>query len=104
MNLATIKRYKYFFQQLNEPIVIEAESRNKADSILISLNNKSGNWLDIKDLFDLRVESLVIGVSNKKVKDKNYIWVGKKYTQNGWMEEKEYLKIVINNKKQHNES
>jgi hypothetical protein len=88
MNLATIKRYKYFFQQLNEPIVIEAESRNKADSILISLNNKSGNWLDIKDLFDLRVESLVIGVSNKK----------------GWMEEKEYLKIVINNKKQHNES
>ena len=101
--MAKIKRYKYYFQQLKEPLIIEAESRNVADSILISLNNKSGNWLSINDLVDLRIESLVIGVSNKKIKDKNYIWVGKKYTQNGWMEEEQYLKIVINNKKQHNE-
>lgn len=102
--MATIKRYKYYFQQLKEPIIIEAESRNKADSILISLNNKSGSWMKMNDLVDMRIESLVIGVSNKKIKEKNYIWVGKKYTHNGWMEEEKYLKIVINNKKQHNEN
>ena len=95
-----LKRYKYYFQQLKEPIVIEAESRNKADSILIGLNHKVGNWMNINDLIDLRIESLVIGVSNKKIKDKNHIWVGLSYSESGWIEEAEYLKIVINNKKQ----
>lgn len=56
--------------------------------------------MDIKDLTDLRVETLVIGVS-KKVKDKkNYIWVGQNHSRDGWMLEEEYLKVVINNQKQ----
>jgi len=98
--LHKLKRYKYYFQQLKEPIVIEAESRNRADSILINLNQKMGGWMDIKDLTDLRVETLVIGVS-KKVKDKkNYIWVGQNHSRDGWMLEEEYLKVVLNNQKQ----
>ena len=95
-----IKRYKYYFQQVDKPIVIEAISRKRADAILINLNAEMGNWMNIKDLLDLRVETLVIGVSKKIMNKKNLIWVGTNNTKNGWMNEEEYLKIVIRNKKQ----
>ena len=48
-----VKRYKYYFQQLEKPIVIEAISRKRADEILINLNIKMANWMNIEDLFDL---------------------------------------------------
>ena len=95
-----VKRYKYFFQQLDKPLVIEAISRKRADEILINLNYKMGNWMNIKDLLDLRIETLVIGVSKKIINNKNFIWVGVNNAKNGWMKEEEYLKIVIRNKKQ----
>lgn len=95
-----VKRYKYYFQQLEKPIVIEAISRKRADEILINLNIKMGNWMNIEDLFDLRIETLVIGVSKKVMNKKNYIWVGLNSAKDGWMLEDEYLKIVIRNKKQ----
>lgn len=95
-----LKRYKYYFHQLKEPIVIEADNRNTADSILINLNQKMGNWMNIKDLSDLRVETLVIGISTKVKENKKYIWVGENNHKGGWMIEEEYLKIVINNQKQ----
>ena len=95
-----IKRYKYYFQQVDKPIVIEAISRKRADVILINLNAEMGNWMNIKDLLDLRIETLVIGVSKKIMNKKNLIWVGTNNTKNGWMNEEEYLKIVIRNKKQ----
>tara|TARA_R110000787_G_C13350072_1_gene439033 strand:- start:123 stop:431 length:309 start_codon:yes stop_codon:yes gene_type:complete len=98
--LNKIKRYKYYFQQVDKPIVIEAISRKRADAILINLNAEMGNWMNIKDLLDLRIETLVIGVSKKIMNKKNLIWVGTNNTKNGWMNEEEYLKIVIRNKKQ----
>ena len=30
-----------------------------------------GNWMNIKDLLDLRIETLVIGVSKKEMNKKN---------------------------------
>ncbi len=56
--------------------------------------------MNIKDLLDLRIETLVIGVSKKVMDKKNYIWVGLNSTKNGWMLEDKYLEIVIRNKKQ----
>lgn len=96
-----VKRYKYYFQQFEKPIVIEAISRKKADEILIKLNIKMGNWMNIKDLLDLRIETLVIGVSKKEMNKKKLIWVGTNNSNSGWMDEEEYLKIVIRNKKQY---
>lgn len=98
-----IKRYKYYFNQLDKPIVIEAISRQRADAYLINLNVKMGNWMNIKDLLDLRIETLVIGVSNKTINKKKVIWVGSNSVEGGWMLEEEYLNIVIKNKKQHYE-
>ena len=98
--MGNIKRYKYYFKQLDKPIVIEAIGRKQADEILINLNIKSGNWMNIEDLIDLRIETLVIGVSKKIINKKNFIWVGQNNSKEGWITEEEYLKIVINNKKQ----
>ena len=86
--------------QLDKPIIIEAKSRKEADAILINLNQKTGHHLHINDLEDIRVEPLVIGISKKIMDKKNYVWVGTKYTQDGWLLESEYLKIVLNKQKQ----
>jgi hypothetical protein len=98
--LSNIKRYKYYFVQLKDPLVIEAESRQVADGLLISLNQRVGGVMDVKDLYDLRVESLIIGTSFKIKNKKNHIWVGLNNTIDGWLEESEYLKVVNNNEKQ----
>jgi hypothetical protein len=98
--LSNIKRYKYYFYQLEKPLIMEAESRQVADGMLISLNQNVGGVMDIKDLYDLRVESLIIGTSFKIKNKKNHIWVGINHTKDGWIEEAEYLKIVNNDKKQ----
>ena len=79
---------------------MEAESRSIADGMLISLNHRVGGVMDIKDLYDLRVVSLVIGESSKIKNKKKHIWVGLNHTNDGWLEESEYLKVVNNNKKQ----
>ena len=79
---------------------MEAESRSVADGMLISLNQKVGGVMDIKDLYDLRVVSLIVGESFKSKNNKKHIWVGTNHTNDGWIEESEYLKVVSNNKKQ----
>ena len=79
---------------------MEAESRSVADGMLISLNQKVGGVMDIKDLYDLRVVSLIVGESFKSKNNKKHIWVGTNHTNDGWIEESEYLKVVNNNKKQ----
>jgi hypothetical protein len=98
-----IKLYKYFFKQTDKPIVMEAKSRQEADHFLRLLNERTGGNMTVHDILDLRVETLVIGESKKIKKGKTLIWVGKENTKDGWMDKEEYLKIVINNKKQRNE-
>ncbi len=95
-----IKLYKYFINNIEKPIVMEAESRKLADQMLVSLNNKVGGNLTINNVVDVRVQTLVVGESSKIKGGKKHIWVGKDYSSDGWMEESKYLKIVINNKKQ----
>ena len=98
--MGSIKLYKYYFNQLDKPLVMEAESRQMADSMLISLNQRVGGVMHIKDLYDLRVESLIVGTSSKIKNKKKHIWVGVNHTIDGWLEESEYKKVVNNNKKQ----
>jgi len=95
-----IKLYKYYFRQLEKPIVMEATSRQEADNFLRIFNQKIGGKMRITDLLDLRVETLVVGESSKIKNGKKHIWVGTDYSQDGWMEEEKFLKIVINRKKQ----
>jgi hypothetical protein len=79
---------------------MEAESREIADKMLVSFNHKVGGNLSISNITDVRVQTLIVGESSKIKGGKKHIWVGQNYSNDGWMEEKKYLEIVINNKKQ----
>lgn len=95
-----IKLYKYYFLNADKPIVMEAESRSMADSMLVEFNRIIGNKISVHDIIDLRVETLIVGESSKIKKGIKHIWVGKENSKDGWMIEEEYLNIVIKNKKQ----
>lgn len=95
-----IKLYKYYFFNLDKPIVMEAESRIMADNMLVEFNRRIGGKISITDIIDLRIETLIVGESSKIKNKQKYIWVGKQNSKDGWMTEIEYLKIVIKNKKQ----
>lgn len=95
-----IKLYKYFLNNIEKPLIMEAESRKRADQMLMELNQRMGGNLRVTDIVDVRVETLIVGKSSKIKGGKKQIWVGTEHTKNGWMEQEEYLKIVINNKKQ----
>lgn len=91
--------YKYYFLGLDKPVIMEAESKNKADEMLVELQYKSQTPIDINRLIDVRVETPIIGISKKKRKGIELIWVGKEFTRDGWLLKEEYDKINnLNNK------
>jgi len=98
--MSQIKLYKYFVNNIEKPLVMEATSRTKADEMLITLNQRLGLNLSIENITDVRIETLIIGESSKIKGGKKQIWVGTQNSNDGWMKEKDYLDIVNNNKKQ----
>jgi len=91
--------YKYFFLGVEKPIIMEAESKNDADQMLVELQYKSQTEIDFKKLVDVRVETPIAGISTRKRKGNDFVWVGKEYTRDGWLEKEEYDRINNLNKK-----
>ncbi len=78
---------------------MEAESKNDADQMLVDLQYKSQISIDFNKLVDVRVETPIVGISTRKRKGKEFVWVGKEYTSDGWLEKEEYDRINNLNKK-----
>ena len=78
---------------------MEAESKNKADEMLVELQYKSQTPIDINRLIDVRVETPIVGISTRKRKGNEFVWVGKEYTSDGWLLKEEYDRINNLNKK-----
>ena len=91
--------YKYFFLGIDKPIIMEAENKNDADQMLVDLQYKSQTSIDFNKLVDVRVETPIVGISTRKRKGNELIWVGKEYTSDGWLEKQEYDRINNLNKK-----
>ncbi len=91
--------YKYYFLGLEKPIIMEAENKNKADEMLVELQYKSNTPIDINRLIDVRVETPIVGISTRKRKGNEFVWVGKEYTSDGWLLKEEYDRINNLNKK-----
>jgi hypothetical protein len=85
--------YKYFFQGIDKPIIMEAEDRYIAYEMLKQLSFKSQTKIDMLKLEDMRVETPLIGISTKKRNGIDYTWVGKQYTSDGWLETNQYNEI-----------
>jgi len=84
---------------MDKPIIMETESKANADKMLVELQYKSQTPIDINRLIDVRVETPIIGISKKKRKGTELVWVGKDFTQDGWIPQEEYDKINNLNKK-----
>lgn len=78
---------------------MEAENKNDADQMLVELQYKSQTSIDFNKLVDVRVETPIVGISTRKRKGNEYVWVGKEYTSDGWLEKEEYDRINNLNKK-----
>jgi hypothetical protein len=78
---------------------MEAENKNDADQMLVDLQYKSQTSIDFNKLVDVRVETPIVGISTRKRKGNELIWVGKEYTSDGWLEKQEYDRINNLNKK-----
>jgi hypothetical protein len=72
---------------------MEAETRLQADQMMQELKERSKVPISVKDLIDIRVETPIIGISKRKRKGNEYIWVGLEHTQDGWLLQSEYDKI-----------
>ncbi len=98
--MSKIKLYKYYVDNIEKPLVMEAPNRTKADEMLIALNNRLGLNLSIKNITDVRIETLILGESSKIKGGEKLIWVGTEYSKDGWINQKDYIQIVNNYKKQ----
>jgi hypothetical protein len=72
---------------------MEAENKNDADQMLVELQYKSKTPIDINKLIDVRVETPIVGISTRKRKGNEFVWVGKEYTSDGWLLKEEYDNI-----------
>jgi hypothetical protein len=85
--------YKYFFQGMDKPVIMEAEDRYVAYEMLKQLSFKSQTKIDMNKLEDMRIETPLIGISTKKRNSIDYTWVGKENTSDGWLETEKYKEI-----------
>jgi hypothetical protein len=94
-----IKFYKYYFKGVTKPIIMEAESKAVADNMLEQLGINSQTNIDLKLLEDVRIEMPIVGVSVKKRKGLDYVWVGKDNSSDGWMLKDDFTEIERQNSK-----
>jgi len=88
--------YKYYFKNVDKPIIMEAENRAIADDMLRELAKKPKVNIDFAKLQDIRMETPIVGISKKTRKEVDYIWVGKEHTSDGWMEKQEFESVNKN--------
>ena len=91
--MSKIRFYKYYFSGVDKPVIMEAEDRITADKMMQQLKESTTAKISAKDLIDIRVETPIIGISKRKRHNKDYVWVGKEFTSDGWLLQTEYDEI-----------
>jgi hypothetical protein len=91
--MSKIRFYKYYFTGKDKPVIMEAEDRITADKMMQQLKLNTNIELSAKDLIDVRVETPITGISKRKRHNKEFVWVGKEYTSDGWLLQSEYDEI-----------
>lgn len=85
-----IRFYNYYFLGVEKPLTIEATSKQDAREIMKSIMPKlSDKYRDSKVIGET-ITIPLLGVSEKVVKGKKYIWVGLSKSNNGWLLEEQY--------------
>lgn len=92
-----IKFYKYFFKGIEKPVIMEAENKIMADDMLQQLEHNSQTKINMSLLEDIRIEVPILGVSKKKRKGVEMIWVGKENSSDGWISKADFTEIEKRN-------
>jgi len=80
----SIKFYKFYFNEVEKPVTIEAVSKTAAYFHLEKIMPEIAELgYVLQNLVDVKVETPIIGISKKKHKGKSFIW-----TSEGWLEDR----------------
>jgi hypothetical protein len=91
--MVKIRFYKYYFKDVDKPVIMEAEDRSMADRMMQQLKETTNADISPKNLIDVRVETPIAGISKRTRKNQSYVWVGKEFTSDGWLLQLEYDEI-----------
>jgi hypothetical protein len=81
-----MKRYRYYFIDMDKPIMIEATNKISARSKLEDICNNPAYAERGYKIMNIRLETtetLVVGVSEKNINNQNYIWNGNTWINKG---------------------
>jgi hypothetical protein len=81
-----MKRYRYYFIDIDKPIMIEATNKISARSKLEDICNNPAYAERGYKIMNIRLETtetLVVGVSEKTINNQNYIWNGHTWINKG---------------------
>ena len=81
-----MKRYRYYFIDMDKPIMIEATNKISARSKLEDICNNPAYAERGYKIMNIRLETtetLVVGVSVKNINNQNYIWNGNTWINKG---------------------
>jgi hypothetical protein len=85
-----IRFYNYYFYGVDKPLTIEANSKQDARVIMQSIMPKLSDKYRESRIIGETITIPLLGVSEKVVKGKKYIWVGLSKSNNGWLLEEQY--------------
>lgn len=85
-----IKFYCFYYEGIETPIIIEAKTKAQARHKLRSIRHTLPDKYIASRVVGESVKCPVFGVSTKKIKGINHVWVGIEHTPTGWMDEKKF--------------
>ncbi len=91
----TIRIYKFYFKEYDNPIIIEADDLKTAQQYLIEETNKFFPFIENLELEDLRIITPVYGITEKEEKGIVFFWAGFDHCNTGWLTKEEFNKLEI---------
>jgi hypothetical protein len=88
------KLYKYIFDGIDKPVIIQARNRNQAREAMRKYVTQMPKIYQSSKVVGESVTVPAKGISKKSENNKNYIWVGESKSIDGWMEENLYLEKI----------
>lgn len=82
----TIRLYKYYFLGIEKPIMIQAMDSRQARATLDKIWMQLGAEYQNSRIIGETTSVPVIGVTEREAGGKTLVWVGTKYSPNGWIE------------------
>ena len=93
-----IRFYNYYFDGVEKPITIEANTKQEARDIFRRLRDKLSDKYRLSKVVGETIVIPLKGVSEKFVNGVRYVWVGLDKSKSGWLTEYEY-KVALERSK-----